>query len=174
METTTTTTSTTTIASFEFNGVVGKSGECCPTPIESLPSTVYSSCSVLTVTTCSLFSDSGFTIVFDGRFTYEGNCYETDETGTIIAITPCATTTTTSTTTSTTTTAGFYYTATPYLNCVQNGAVGEAILFSATAVTQPWVCGNDSVQYEIVNDTTEQTPTATVVSSANACIGLIC
>ena len=146
---------------------------------------VYSNCDTLALTTCGLYQDTALTTPVVGRFTYDGVCYETDVTGTIITITPCATTTTTttttteaptttSTTTTTTTAAEFYYTATQYLNCVQNGSVGGSILFSATDVTQPWVCGDDGFQYEIVNATTPQTPDANVVSSANACISLVC
>jgi hypothetical protein len=132
---------------------------------------VYSNCDTLALTTCGLYQDTALTTPVVGRFTYEGICYETDVTGTIIAITPCATT---STTTTTTTAAEFYYTATQYLNCVQNGSVGGSILFSATDVTQPWVCGDDGFQYVIVNATTPLTPDANVLSSANVCIGLVC
>lgn len=175
----TTTTTTTTVLYLLVDGYMGKNLNCCPTPLERVPTgDKYSNCQV-PVLGCILYNSNG-TPYQTLAYTYNNVCYETNSSGVIISVFDCSATTTTTTTTeplttTTTTTAGErYYVATQYLNCVQNGGVNESIIYSPSPITQPWVCGDDGYQYELGPETSPTSPYVTAQSSANSCGTLSC
>ena len=83
----------------------------------------------------------------------------TSSTSSTTSTTSSTTSTSSSTTTSTTTGVFYYYLATPYLDCVQNGAPGGTVLRSTNSTlggSTSWVCAS-GIQHQIVGNTTGPT-----------------